>query len=198
MKTCTKCKTEKPVSEFSNRTKSRDGLEYRCKACSKIVSSDWQKDNPERSREADAKWRAANREATRVRNAKWRAANPEKESARYAKWYAGNREKKSEASIKWRAANPEAFRIYSHNRRTRSVGKLSIGLSDKLFKLQRGKCACGCKQPLGDDFHLDHIMPLALGGANEDWNIQLLRSTCNQQKHAKHPVDYMQSKGFLL
>jgi len=41
-------------------------------------------------------------------------------------------------------------------------------------------------------------MPLALGGANADDNIQLLRSTCNQQKHAKHPVDFMQQKGFLL
>lgn len=41
-------------------------------------------------------------------------------------------------------------------------------------------------------------MPLALGGANEDWNIQLLRQRCNNQKKAKHPVDFMQSKGYLL
>jgi hypothetical protein len=25
-----------------------------------------------------------------------------------------------------------------------------------------------------------------------------LRSRCNQQKHAKHPVDFMQERGFLL
>ena len=74
---------------------------------------------------------------------------------------------------------------------------LSVGLSAKLFKLQKGKCPC-CKQPLGDDYHLDHKMPLALGGTNTDENMQLLRSICNLQKHAKHPVDFMQERGYLL
>jgi 5-methylcytosine-specific restriction endonuclease McrA len=87
------------------------------------------------------------------------------------------------------------------NRRARknaSAGKLSFNLAEKLFKLQHGKCACGCKKHLGKDYHLDHIMPLALGGANTDNNIQLLRKQCNWQKHAKHPIDFMQSRGFLL
>jgi 5-methylcytosine-specific restriction endonuclease McrA len=97
-----------------------------------------------------------------------------------------------------RAANTEATRIQKLNRRGRaSGGKLSKGLSVRLFKLQRGKCAC-CGQPLGTDYHLDHIMPLALGGSNTDENIQLLRATCNRQKNAKHPIDFTQQRGFLL
>lgn len=55
-----------------------------------------------------------------------------------------------------------------------------------------------CGLPLGDNYHIDHIMPLALGGSNTDDNIQLLRQRCNNQKCAKHPVDFMQSRGFLL
>jgi 5-methylcytosine-specific restriction endonuclease McrA len=51
---------------------------------------------------------------------------------------------------------------------------------------------------LGDNYHLDHIVPLAIGGTNTDDNIQLLRQKCNQQKSAKHPIDFMQSRGFLL
>lgn len=74
---------------------------------------------------------------------------------------------------------------------------MSSGLAIRLYKLQRGKCAC-CGLPLGDDYHLDHIMPLALGGTNTDDNIQLLRAKCNMQKSAKHPVDFMQQRGFLL
>ncbi len=96
--------------------------------------------------------------------------------------------------------NADRVCILSHNRRAKISligGKLSSGLSKKLFKLQKGKCAC-CKEPLGNNFHMDHIMPLALGGANEDWNIQLLRQTCNNQKRAKHPIDFMQKRGFLL
>ena len=38
----------------------------------------------------------------------------------------------------------------------------------------------------------------ALGGLNADSNMQLLRAECNLQKSAKHPVDFMQSRGFLL
>jgi len=36
------------------------------------------------------------------------------------------------------------------------------------------------------------------GGSNTDDNMQLLRKLCNLQKHAKHPVDFMQERGFLL
>jgi 5-methylcytosine-specific restriction endonuclease McrA len=45
---------------------------------------------------------------------------------------------------------------------------------------------------------MDHIVPLISGGTNTDDNIQLMRSRCNQQKSAKHPIDFMQSRGFLL
>jgi hypothetical protein len=41
-------------------------------------------------------------------------------------------------------------------------------------------------------------MPLAKGGTNTDNNMQLLKATCNQQKHAKDPVEFMQSRGFLI
>jgi len=51
---------------------------------------------------------------------------------------------------------------------------------------------------LGNNFNLDHIIPLSLGGRNEDCNIQLLRASCNFRKGAKHPIVYMQERGFLL
>lgn len=44
----------------------------------------------------------------------------------------------------------------------------------------------------------DHIMPMDLGGSNDASNLQLLCQSCNSSKHAKHPVDFMQERGFLL
>lgn len=199
MKTCTKCGESKPLSEFNKNSRTRDGLRSWCRACVSIASAKWYVENTEKANAARAKWQAANPEKHKASAGKWRAANPGKHRVAVANWAAKNPEKKKAIFAKWYFANPEASRIHSHNRRARaSGGKLSPGLAEKLFKLQRGKCACGCKQPLGDNYHLDHRMPLSLGGANEDWNMQLLRSTCNQQKHAKHPVDFMQQKGFLL
>lgn len=201
MKTCTQCGEVKPTSQFSKRASSRDGLQPNCKACANIVSAAWRAANPEKAKAGVAKWIAANPEKRKATNTAWVSSNHDKVKASSAKWRAANPDNKKAHNRKWSSANPEAGRAYNRNRRARkreAGGKLSSGLSDKLFALQRGKCACGCLQPLGDDFHMDHVMPLALGGSNTDDNMQLLRSICNRQKHAKHPVEFMQSRGFLL
>lgn len=147
-----------------------------------------------------AAYRAANRDKSLASVVAWQAANREKVIDYRSAYYAKNREKVIAAAAAWRAANPEKRRIQRQNRKARkraNGGKLSSDLSANLFKLQRGKCTC-CGLPLGDNYHLDHVIPLALGGANEDSNIQLLRAECNLKKSSKHPVDFMQSRGFLL
>ena len=113
---------------------------------------------------------------------------------------AENKDKVRDSQLKWHQKNPDARRTYHGNRRARlknQTGKLSVGLAKSLFALQRGKCAC-CGKSLDDGYHLDHIMPLALGGENIDSNMQLLTQRCNNQKYSKHPVDFMQERGFLL
>lgn len=181
----------------------------------KAIKSAWQKANPEKQKAATSSWSAANPERAKAIVDAWRSANPKKvkasRSARYsanldstkatnAAWRADNLDKVRATNAAWARANPEAKRIHAQNRRARKIesgGVLSKGLSAKLFKLQRGKCAC-CGLPLGGKYHLDHVIPIALGGANTDDNIQLLRAVCNRQKHIKHPVDFMQERGFLL
>ena len=215
-KICTKCGKAKPGTEFHKHARERDGLKCWCKACTKLdaavryaanpekskaVLVKWRAANPGRAKAAAAAYRAANPEKAKARNVKYYAANHEKVKANAVKWQTANSEKHRAASAKWSTANPEACRIRNQNRRARkreAGGKLSKGLAERLFKLQRGKCACGCKQSLGNDYHLDHRMPLALGGSNTDDNMQLLTALCNMQKHAKHPIDFMQQRGFLL
>lgn len=185
-KTCTKCGSLKPVIEFGNDSRKRDGLRSWCRSCTSTANAAQRSANPSKAKEYTAKWQAANPQKMREYNAKWKANNPEKRRASVSKWS---------------TSNQELRRIYEQNRRARkreTGGRLSAGVAERLFGLQRGKCACGCKQDLGDDYHLDHIMPLALGGTNTDDNIQLLTASCNSQKNAKHPVDFMQSRGFLL
>ena len=152
------------------------------------------------SRERDRKRYAANPKRSAAAVRAWQAKNPKKMSAAVAKWQSENPEKRKAANDQWRANHPGCKRIWDGNRRARKInngGKLSSGLAEKLFKLQRGKCAC-CGKPLGDDYHLDHRAPLALGGANEDRNMQLLRPLCNATKGAKDPIEFMRQRGFLL
>lgn len=147
-----------------------------------------------------AEYRAMHRATAKANSVAWRLANTERSRATVKAWRAANPEKALAIFTAWREANPEAKRVYEQNRRARKLangGRLSRGLIGKLLKLQRGKCAC-CGEPLGKDYHMDHRMPLALGGENIDSNMQLLRATCNLSKSAKHPVEFMQSRGFLL
>lgn len=152
--------------------------------------------NPETYKAAGAAYRAANPEMLRTYHAAYRAANPGKSKA----YRAANSEAIRATHAAYRAANPEAQRINSQNyeaKKRANGGTLSKGLSEKLFKLQQGKCPC-CNEPLGENYHLDHIMPIYLGGPNIDSNMQLLRQRCNLQKATQHPIDFMQGRGFLL
>lgn len=163
-------------------------------------AAEWRKANPEKVKASIAAWAAANREKINASKKARHDKNPNKENEVRAVYRDANREKVRAAERAYRAANPEKSRLAEHTRRARKKavgGKLSPGLSKKLMQLQKGMCLC-CALPLGDDFHLDHVMPLALGGTNTDDNIQLLHSLCNQKKRSTHPVEFMQRRGFLL
>ena len=208
MKTCRKCEAEKHCSEFYKRNSNKDGLDNTCKACVLQDAAAKYAASPEKKRAVSVAWAKANPDRKRANNAAWVKANPEKHKAsrgapkpgRMKARYAANPEKFKAYNAAWSQANPEIRRVINQNRRAKkqaSGGKISSGLSATLFKLQKGMCPC-CAQPLGDNYHLDHKTPLALGGSNSDENMQLLRATCNLQKGAMEPVAFMQSRGFLL
>ena len=66
-----------------------------------------------------------------------------------------------------------------------------------ILRAQRGKCAY-CRQKIGKRRHVDHIMPLALGGTNDRGNLQLLCPSCNRTKSATHPIVHAQRMGKLI
>lgn len=201
MRACVKCN-----KEFERKS---------CEHCAREKTRAWKLANPERAKESAAAWRNANKDKVAEYNARYKAEHGEELASKMrdyklvnpgaikkacALYYASHKEKINSYSKQYRASNPHLTRVYNQNRRSRLAedgGRLSSGLAEKLFKLQKGKCAC-CGESLGDDYHLDHIMPIALGGSNTNDNIQLLRASCNLQKNCRHPVEFMQYRGFLL
>jgi hypothetical protein len=205
IKFCKNCQVEterNPSGRCKPCKKARDAAYYAAnRQRSKTNGLAWQRANPDKRKAHRDAWIAKNPDKERARKAAWQSANHKNANAAARRYRSANPDKVKASQAAWHAENPMAKRIIDQNRRARkraAGGKLSPGLASKLFKLQRGKCACGCKQPLGDDYHMDHRMPIALGGSNTDDNIQLLRSICNQKKHAKHPTDFMQERGFLI
>lgn len=184
-------------TEKAGTSKYRAENRDKCKA----ATAKWNAANPGRAKVTTAKWTAANPGRAKANSDRWHADNPDKVKISAAKHYAKNTLALRASNTKWKAVNSGAVLIHNHNHRARkreNGGTLSTGLASTLFTLQGGKCACGCKQPLVDGYHLDHIMPISLGGTNTDYNIQLLRAKCNLKKSATDPITFMRQKGFLL
>lgn len=200
---CVKCGANDRYSNGKCRPCAMAGvLAWKSRNAEKLRASNaaYASKNPEKVKAWKNKWASENKEKIKDIGAIYKAANPGKFKAAALARVRANPEMARARSARWAKLHPEPRRIAQQNRRAKKVasgGVLSKGLSAKLFILQKGMCPC-CKLPLGDDYHLDHRMPLALGGANTDDNMQLLRAICNLQKKAKHPVDFMQERGFLL
>lgn len=213
---CQKSRSAKWQIDNQEKTRERRAIYYlENKDKANATSALWAKENPEKSKSIKADWYISNKKLLQVRSAIWRVKNFDSVKIRLAAWVKDNQEKSNTYKSAWakrnaakvrsknkshRQANRGLYKSYSQNRRARKLasgGVLSRGLAEKLFRLQKGKCPC-CALPLGDDYHMDHKMPLALGGSNTDYNIQLLRATCNQKKSSKHPGDFMRSRGFLI
>lgn len=215
---CRACSKAKYFSEFNKNKAKPGGLSAECRECCVTYRKEYRAANKDKLKASDAIHYAKNKQHVTATVAVYRKANAERLSASVAVYYEAhkseiakyqasyrvaykeeNPEKYAASKAAWTKANPEAVRLKAYTRRVRksSGGSLSKGLITKLHKLQRGLCPC-CTLPLGDKYHLDHMMPLALGGSNTDENMQLLRATCNMQKGSKNPVDFMQSRGFLL
>lgn len=131
------------------------------------------------------KYYQENKDKKKLDDAKYRARHPDKIKSKNAAYY---------------AANKKTSLINYHNRQAKKLNNgngISKNIAEKLFYLQHGKCAC-CGKSLSSGFHIDHIIPLFLGGKHEDSNIQLLTPRCNLQKSKKHPIDFFQSRGFLI
>lgn len=217
---CSKCLTLKELDQFPKDAKRENGRRKQCKECHNATRMAWidanrdrvkefgraaaakrraTKDGRDRHNEASKLYYERHKEKALAAAAKYRTTNNAKFVACIVKWRKANPGAVKSLRERWFAANPGAKKAYNQNRRAKvkSTGTLSKDIIPKLFALQKGRCPC-CAKPLGDDYHIDHKMPLALGGSNTDDNIQLLRAECNLQKNAKHPVDFMQSRGFLL
>ncbi len=161
--------------------------------------------NKQKVIDAAKKWAENNKEKS-LASARKSAKNRRRKGDNYSKeYYLHNREKLLIYHANYRKNNPDKVRDavrksqnknplrlriakYVRRMRERSSGRVSTQRVQDLIIIQNNKCVyCGVEL---HEFHVDHILPLALGGLNDDSNVQLLCPRCNRKKGAKHPDEF--------
>lgn len=169
-----------------------------CVVCHHKRSAEWYADNTQLALEQSKDRYESNRSARLEQCKAYNLRHQDKIAARRER----NRAKAASATKAWRIANPEWFRELRRSRRLRKRNAEGSHTGSEISALlikQRYRCAGPhCKRHIGRGYHVDHVMPLALGGTNWISNIQLLCPTCNMKKHAKHPIEWAQQNGMLL
>lgn len=168
-----------------------------CLECVSSASLVWWHQNKQRQLErqhADQKRRNA---AARIRRAK----NPLKERVWRKAWREKNRDKARLYETRYHAKRPEVTKSKNRNRKARKCaasGSHSAADIAALLRAQRWRCAWCSGRLAKTGYHVDHVLPLVLGGANGRDNLQILCPSCNTSKGAKHPLQFAKEHGRLL
>ena len=209
MRVCTSCGRSLPLSpEFFQVVSVRGAMRHRCEDCRREASRVYYASHRAEVRENQRVYRLHNSERLLARQYElrahdrpkylavrraWYAANRGRECARNLGYAAEHREEARRRAAQWVRQHPEDHLAHSRNRKARILGNGGTHTAADVrsqYGRQRGRCYwCGKKVPWGKK-HVDHVVPLALGGSNGPENLVVSCVRCNARKGAKHPMDF--------
>jgi 5-methylcytosine-specific restriction endonuclease McrA len=92
----------------------------------------------------------------------------------------------------WREKNIEKERAKTRNYRAKKkAGGSHTGQEiENLYLAQNGRCFY-CHKKVGNNFEVDHIIPISKNGKNTIENLAIACRSCNRRKHNKLPGDFI-------
>ncbi|MEU2002008.1 HNH endonuclease signature motif containing protein [Rhodococcus sp. NPDC019627] len=204
MKTCNRCKQEKPFEEFGKLTHAPDGLQYTCRGCRRSRQRAYYAANREAFAAKGKVRYQENKEKILAVNKVWRDANPDKCREYSRRHYEENKDSILDYQRRWADANRDKRRLYvkrydeKHRAQHRAymavrngqithsrVAKISPERIASRMTYFGNKCwMCG-----GPFEHVDHVKPISKGGPHMLSNIRPACAPCNIKKGAKWPYE---------
>ena len=214
-KPCSKCKEVKLLSEYNKNSRSKDGLKAQCRLCCKAYNNQWSKDNKQRKAESTAKWYKENKERKRKYTADWYKNNKERKSQTNKEWLEKNRERRKEVQKEYRRRNkeriseynkkyqqdkPEISREKTRRYRSRKRELFVEDIKEKELIDRDGTLCSYCRKELEfgtkTAVHVDHVIPLSLGGIHDPNNLVLACRSCNTSKRDENPKDWVRDRNY--
>jgi 5-methylcytosine-specific restriction endonuclease McrA len=167
-------------------------MAYRDKDKLRAYQAKWHREYRAKHPERHAGYEAKRDKDARAAERRARRADGRDDSKTILKRsYRKHREKRLAAMKVWRAnpTNKESMLAYmrsfkAQRRANPPVGMYTMDDVEQMYLDQAGECA-GCGGMLNENYHVDHVNPLARNGTNSAENLELLCRLCNQSKGYK-------------
>lgn len=202
MKCCTKCGETKALDAFTKDAARKDGRFPQCRSCTagyrqansdavKRRAASWRAKNVEREQAYRRAYDAQNATVIRDKKAAYRALHTEIERARSAAYRHANRPRRRAYNAAWVAANPEKNKAKTAVRRARERAvecDPAATLPAVINRDGRACYICGTETDSAAPPRarhkavLEHVIPLASGGAHVMGNLRCACHPCNQVK----------------
>lgn len=176
MKCCSRCKTEKPFSEFNKRSDKPHLWKSHCKSCIKSKNQELYTKNGDKYREQKSRYNKANKDNINAFMRKHRAKMSPEE-----------RQSQNDYLRQWRSDNLDTVRDYRRSSRAkRKQAFVEAVPFQTIWNRDEGVCQL-CEKPIDPELKfpdwgsatLDHIHPIAKGGTHEMANVWLAHWFCN-------------------
>lgn len=153
----------------------------------RAIIAAWHAAHPERRAEIGAVWYRANFERARAKRAAAYRADPARHHASTRAWAEANPDRRRVIKRRWKAANRDRVTDAAALRRARQRSAPVVERISRSVVWERDAGICHlCGEPADpNDWHLEHIVPLARGGEHSYRNVAVSHPACNQKKGAK-------------
>ena len=169
MKTCKRCNTAKPLSEFRPDERYADGCGSWCINCHREANKAWYESNKDKSKERSLAWAKSNPDAIKRSQRKYREANKDARAAKHLEWQKINKDKLRVISARRKAAKLRATPPYANTE----------AISAIYAEAMRQQEETGIRK------HVDHIVPLQskiVCGLHVHNNLQIIDGADNESK----------------
>ena len=178
MKICTRCHTEKPLTDFYKAKRYALGVRSECKRCSNIGMGKYKKRHNAKINEYQKQYREDNKEKIASQTTRWNEANKKEQSLKKKQWYQENREEVLIRVSQYQKENRSKYNAIFKKYKAAKLQAIPAWFEkDKIEKVY--------DKAQEFNMHVDHIVPLQsdkVCGLHCWHNLQLLDSSLNCAK----------------